>query len=265
MALNHTHQTFPNEVVAREIEDQYNSHLDLMRFCTLDNSLVGVAGDKKKIRVYSATDATQKLAMGEGNTKNIEVSYAEKDYTILLAQNRFPYYDEELMRDPMVVDTGVRHMTTDMFNHTQTDIFAEFNKASRSVSLSGADYFGAFVDAVALLPGENQEEREVFAFVHPNDKAAIRKALKDDLKYVEAYVRSGYIGTVAGVNLYVKQDAVEGTICGGTKKAVTYFNKKGVEVEQERDANTRLNEIYSRKYYLVALTDDNECFKIVKA
>ena len=263
MALNHTHQAYPNYVLEKEIEDQFNSHLDLMRFCTLDNSLVGVAGDTKKVRVYRATDATEKLAMGEGNTKNIEVRYSEKEYEILMAQNRFPYYDEEQMRDPMVVDVGVRHMTTDMFNHTQTDIFAEFNKATQIVNASAFD-FGAFVDAVAMLPGENQEEREVFAFVHPNDKAAIRKAMKDDLKYVEAYVRSGYIGTVAGVNLYVKQDAVEGTICGGTKKAVTYFNKRGVEVEQERDANIRLNEIYSRKYYMVALTDENECFKIVK-
>lgn len=264
MALNHTHQAYPNYVLEKEIEDQFNSHLDLMRFCTLDNSLVGVAGDTKKIRVYHATNATEKLAMGEGNTKNIEVQYSESERTILLAQNRFPYYDEELMRDPMVVDTGVRHMTTDMFNHTQDDIFAEFNKATQVVEASIFD-FGAFVDAVAMLPGEDQEEREVFAFVHPKDKAAIRKALKDDLKYVEAYVRAGYIGTVAGVNLYVKQDAEEGTICGGTKKAVTYFNKRGVEVEQERDANIRLNEIYSRKYYLVALTDETECFKIVKA
>lgn len=264
MALNHTHMAYPNEVVAKEIEDLYNSHLDLMRFCTVDNSLVGVAGDIKKIRVYHATDATEKLAMGEGNTQNIEVAYSERDYEILLAQNRFPYYDEELMRDPLVVDTGVRHMTTDMFNHTQADIFAEFNKTENIIEAPVFD-FGAFVDAVATLPGEDQEEREVFAFVHPEDKAAIRKALKDDLKYVEAYVRGGYIGTVAGVNLYVKQDAEPGTICGGTKKAVTYFNKKGVEVEQERDANIRLNEIYSRKYYLVALTDENECFKIVKA
>ncbi len=263
MALNHTHQAYPNYVLEKEIEDQFNSHLDLMRFCTVDNSLVGVAGDKKKIRVYRATDATEKLAMGEGNTKNIEVTYSEKEYEILMAQNRFPYYDEELMRDPLVVDTGVRHMTTDMFNHTQADIFAEFNKASQIVNATAFD-FGAFVDAVATLPGEDQEEREVFAFVHPDDKAAIRKALKDDLKYVEAYVRAGYIGTVAGVHLYVKQDAEAGTICGGTKKAVTYFNKKGVEVEQERDANVRLNEIYSRKYYLVALTDETECFKIVK-
>ena len=263
MALNHTHQAFPNFVLENTIEDQYNSHLDLMRFCTVDNSLAGVAGDTKKIRVYSATNGTEKLEMGAGNTKNIEVKYADKEYTILLAQNRFPYYDEELMRDPLVVDTGLRHMTTDMFNTTQADIFAEFNKATQTVNASLFD-FAAFVDAVALLPGENQEELEVFAFVHPNDKAAVRKALKDDLKYVEAYVRAGYIGTVAGVNLYTKADAVEGTICGGTKKAVTYFNKKGVEVEQERDANTRLNEIYSRKYYLAALTDERECFKIVK-
>ena len=131
MALNHTHQAFPNFVLENTIEDQYNSHLDLMRFCTVDNSLVGVAGDIKKIRVYSATDGTEKLAMGDGNTKNIEVAYADKEYTILLAQNRFPYYDEELMRDPLVVDTGVRHMTTDMFNTVQGDIFTEFNKADR--------------------------------------------------------------------------------------------------------------------------------------
>ena len=264
MALNHTHQAYPNYVLANEIEDQYNSKLDLMRFCTVDNSLVGVAGDTKKIRVYQATNATEKLAMGEGNTKNIEVTYADVDYTIQMAQNRFPYYDEELMKDPLVVQTGLTHMTTDMFNTVQADIFAEFNKATQTVPVANNDYFSAFVDAVAMLPGEDQEDREVFAFVNPKDKAAVRKALKDELKYVEAYVRAGYIGHVAGVALYTKADAVEGTICGGTRKAVTFFNKKGTEVEQERDANVRLNEIYSRKYYLAAMTDATECFKIVK-
>lgn len=264
MALNHTHQAFPNFVLENTIEDQYNSHLDLMQFCTVDNSLVGVAGDIKKIRVYKATDGTQKLAMGEGNTQNIEVSYADEEYKILLAQNRFPYYDEELMKDPLVVDTGVRHMTTDMFNTTQADIFTEFNKATQTVTTAAFD-FAAFVDAQATLKREHGESEECFAFVAPADMAAIRKALKDDLKYVEAFSRSGYVGTVAGVNLYTKKDATPGTIVGGTKKAVTYFNKRGVEVEQERDANVRLNTIYSRKYYLVALTDETECFKITKS
>lgn len=263
MALNHTHLTYPNYVLANEIEDQLNSQLDLMRFCTVDNSLVGVAGDTKKIRVYSATNGTEKLVMGDGNTKNIEVSYAEKEYTIQLAQNRFPYYDEELMRDPLVIQTGLRHMTTDMVNTMQGDIYAEFAKATQAVTATAFD-FGAFVDAAALLNSEHVEGLELFAFVAPSDMAGIRKTLKDDLKYVEAYVRSGYVGTVGGINLYTKKDATAGTIYGGTREAVTLFNKKGTEVEQSRGANTRLNEVYSRKYYLAALTDATKCFKITK-
>ena len=101
--MAHTHQAYANFVLANEIEDTYNSHLDLARFCTVDNSLVGVAGDTKKIHVYTANSGTEKLAMGVGNSKNIEVSYAETEYKILLAQNRFPYYDEEEM--PLPDDT----------------------------------------------------------------------------------------------------------------------------------------------------------------
>jgi len=265
--LNHEHLIYDNFVLANEIEDQYNSKLDLVRFCTVDNSLVGVAGDTKKINVYRATNGTEKLAMGEGNIKNIEVEYTQEKYTIQLAQNRFPYYDEEVMVDPMVVPVGLRHMATDMFNTTQADIFAEFNKATLTVHTGGTNKpitFDSFVDAVALLDLENIEDVEIFAFVNPTEMANLRKSLKDDLKYVEGFVRSGYVGTVAGVNIYTKRDADTGTIVLGTKEAVTLFNKKGVEVEQERDANFRLNEIYSRKYYLAALTDATKAVKIIR-
>lgn len=254
---------YENFVLANEIEDQYNSHLDLVRFCTVDNSLVGVAGDTKKIHVYTATNGTEKLAMGAGNTKSIEASYAEQVYTIALAQNRFGYWDEEAMKDPMIVQTGLRHMATDMFNTVNADVYAEFAKATQT-DVTAFD-FGAFVDAAASLNVENLEGLEIFAFVAPADMAAIRKALKDDLKYVESFARTGYVGSVAGINLYTKKDATVGTILGGTSEAVTLFNKVGTEVEQERDANTRRNEIFSRKYYLAALTDQTKAFKLVKA
>lgn len=256
---------YQNFVLANEIEDQYNSHLDLMRFCTIDNSLAGVAGMKKKIHVYSATDGTEKLTMGEGNTKSITAGYAETEYEILLAQNRFEYYDEEAMTDPMIVTTGVRHMATDMFNTVNADVFAEFNKATLAHAASAPD-FACFADAAALLNVENLEGLELFAFVNPKSMAAVRKALKDELKYVEAFARQGYVGTVAGWNLYTKKDAVENTIVGGTRQAVTLFNKKGTEVEQpprdSNDANIRKNTIICRKYYLAALTDKTKAVKI---
>lgn len=258
------HTIYDNFVLANEIEDQYNSHLDLQQFCTIDNSLVGTPGMKKKINVYTATNGTEKLAMGAGNSKSIEVGYSDVEYEILLAQNKFEYYDEQDMTDPMLVQTGTRHMGVDMFNTVNADVFAEFNKATQTVSASAFD-FAAFVDAVALLGSENPEAMDIFAWVHPTDMAAVRKALKDDLKYVEAFAKGGYVGTVAGVNLYTKKDATPGTIAGGTREAVTLFNKKGMEVEQERDGDVRLNRIIGRKYYIAALTDATKAFKIVKA
>ena len=253
---------YDNFYLSNEIEDQFNSHLDLQQFCTVDSTLTGEPGMLRKINVYKATDGTEKLAMGVGNSKAIEVGFTAKEYRILLAQNRFKYYDEEAMTDPMLVPVGTRHMGTDMFNTVNTDVFAEFNKATLTVSATTLN-FNAFVDAAAKLNLENLEGVTIFGFVCPADMAAVRKNLKDDLKYVEAFAKTGYVGTVGGINLYTKKDAVAGTVVIATKEAVTVFNKKGTEVEQERDGNTRQNTIYSRKYYLAAMTDETKAVKII--
>lgn len=254
-------QVYENFYLSNEVEDQFNSHLDLQQFCTIDDSLVGTAGMKRVINTYRATDGTEKLVMGAGNTKSIEVNLSDAEYEIALAQNRFKYFDEQAMTDPNLVPVGMKHAGTDMFNTVNDDIFAEFNKTGIEVPASSLG-FDAFVDASAALNLENLEGVTLFAFVCPKDVAKLRKALKEDLKYVEAFAKSGYIGTVAGINVYTKKDAVEGEVIVATKEAVTIFNKKGVEIEQEREANIRENTIYSRKYYIVALTDESKAVKI---
>ena len=259
---------YENFFLSNEVEDQFNSHLDLQQFCTIDNTLTGVAGMKRIINTYRATDGTEKLTVGAGNTKSIEVSYTPKEYEIALAQNRFVWNDEHAMTDPNLVPVGMKHAGTDMFNTVNDDIYEEFNKTGLVVPATSFN-FDAFVDAASALNLEDLESTTVFAFVCPKDKGKVRKALKDDLKYVEAFAKNGYIGTVAGINLYTKKDATEGTIIVATKDAVTIFNKKGVEVEQSTggnrsadDANTRKNTVFSRKYYVVALTDESKAVKI---
>lgn len=253
---------YQNYFLANEIEDQYKSHLDLQQFCTVNNDLVGTAGMQWKVNVYSATDGTEKLAMGEGNTKTIEASFTPKDYEILLAQNRFSYFDEEEMTDPIMVQTGTRHMGTDMFNTVNDDAMAEFNKATLSVSASALN-FDAYVDAVAKLNFEELEGVSLFGLVNPTQIGQLRKNLKDSLQYIEAWAKRGYIGTVGGVNIYTSKLVTDPIVA--TKEAVTIFNKKGTEVEQERDPNTRKNTIYSRKYYVCALTDATKAVKITIA
>lgn len=259
---------YSNFFLSNEVEDQFKSHLDLQQFCTVDNSLTGVAGMKRVINTYRATDGTEKLTVGVGNTKSIEVSYTGKEYDIALAQNRFVWNDEDAMKDPNLVPVGMKHAGTDMFNTVNADIYAQFALTGLQVASTTPD-FAAFVDAAAALNLEDLEGTSIFGFVCPKDMAKVRKALKDDLKYVEAFAKNGYVGSVAGINLYTKKDATEGTIIVATKEAVTIFNKKGVEVEQSTggnrsadDANVRKNTIFSRKYYVVALTDETKAVKI---
>lgn len=263
------HKIYENFYLSNEVEDQFNSHLNLQQFCTVDNSLVGTAGMKRKVNVYRATNGTEKLEMGKGNTKSIEVSFAEAEYEILLAQNRFRYYDEQEMTDPNLVPVGTRHMGTDMFNTVNGDIYNEFKKAPMVV-LTDKYNFAAFVDAVASINIESTDNApedvapKAFAFINAGDTAELRKNLGEELKYVESFVRSGYIGSVAGVNIYTKKDATKGTVVVATRQAVTLFNKKGTEIEQERDGDIRQNTIFSRKYYLAALTDATKAVKVCK-
>lgn len=264
------HTIYDNFYLSNEVEDQFNSHLDMMRFCTVDDTLEGTDGMKRLINVYTATEGTEKLGMGEGNSKSIEVGHTQREYNIELAQNRFDWHDEEDMKDPMLVPVGMQRAGTDMFNTVNGDVFGEFEKASLKVDVSAYD-FDAFADGVALLNLPENEEVEVFGWVSRKAKADLRKSLKDQLKYVEAYARHGYIGTVCGVNLYDKKNAKDNEICIGTRKAVTAFVKKGTEVEvvskgtrSEEAANKRKNSAFSRKYYVVALTDESQCAKIVK-
>ena len=259
---------YDNFFLANEVEDQFNSHLDLMQFCTVDTTLEGVAGMKKVINVYNATDGTEKLTLGQGNSKSIEVGLTQKEYEILLAQNRFDYFDEEAMKDPNAILVGMKHAGTDMFNTVNKDIFAAFKTTSNNLSVSAFN-FDAFVDAQAMLNVEGIEQLNSFAFCSNNDMAAIRKALKDSLQYVESFARNGYVGTCGGTNLYIKKDATPGEIIVGTREAVTCFVKKGTEVEvvernnrSETAANIRKNSIFTRKYYLAALTDETKAIKM---
>ena len=141
---------YDNFYLSNEVEDQFNSHLDLVRFCTVDNTLEGTDGMKRMVNVYTATNGTEKLAQGAGNTKSIEVGHTQREYEIQLAQNRFEWFDEEAMKDPMIVPTGMKHAGTDMFNTVNADVFAEFKKATLVVE-ADAFNFDAFADAVASL------------------------------------------------------------------------------------------------------------------
>ena len=267
------HKIYDNFFLANEIEDQFDTAIDLQSFFIVDNDLEGVPGMVKKINRYKATDSTEELEMGEGNSQSIEVTFDTFEYRVKLAQNQFDYYDEQEMTDPMIVQTGIKRMSSGMFNKVNRDFMSELKKLSNIITANAWD-IDLFADAVGMINMEgtdNDPEKDIkaFAFLNPKDVAKIRTLAKDTLQYNESFARQGYVGELYGVSLYTKKDQAVGETEVAVAQAVKLFNKKGVIVEQDRNAspedvgNARHNYMWSEKYYLVALVDDTKGVRIV--
>ena len=252
-------QVYDNVVLANKIEDILTTAVDLTSYMTVDTSMTQEAGMKKKINTYKAQGNVETLDMGAGNTGDIEVSFSTKEYEVETVQGRFQYYDEQAMTDPMVVQAGLEGIAKTMINDFTAKAIAEFDKATLTVQRTGFA-FTNIVDAIAKLNTENEEG--LFILVGVADLANFRKELKDDLKYNEDFVRTGYVGSVCGVPVIVTKAITNGNIYLASKEAVTLFIKKDTEVEQERDANVRNNKVYIRKVAVVALTDENKVVKL---
>lgn len=252
------HKTYENIVLSNKINDILTTAVNLNNYMTIDTSMTEEAGMKKVVNTYTSTGAVEELGMGQGNSTEIEVSFVPAEYEVKTYQGKFAFYDEQEMTDPMVVDTGLNHSADHMINKWVELAIAEFDKAPEHPITEWN--FEAVVDAIAKLNLE--DESGLFLLISPADKASFRKALKDDLSYSEGFVRTGYIGSVAGVPVIVTKAVAQGKGYLATKDAVTVFIKKDSETEYERDADTRKNSYWVRKVGVVALTDATKAVKI---
>lgn len=257
-------QYYDNFVLQSEINNQFTTLLDLSQFCTPELQLTVAPGNILKVNVYDTTGEAEEVAMGEGNKGVIETTLVTKDYEVKMVQSKFAWHTEEENADPTVPVVGSQKVAASIVNKMRADIIAEFEKATLTVAPSG-DYFADFIDAVAKLDldstraedgNESLDAGEMcFALVNKVDLAKIRKSMKDNLKYVEAFTEKGYVGTVAGVNIYVTDLAKEGEIIIGHRSAIKLITKSEVEIETDRDADTRTNYLYGRQAYVAALYD----------
>lgn len=253
------HKVYENIILSNKINDILTTKVDLNQYMTIDNSMAESAGMKKVVNTYTSTGEVEALAMGQGNTSGIAVTFSSAEYDVLTYQGKFDFYDEQEMTDPLIVDTGLQHSADRMINKFTELAIAEFEKATLAETPT-AWSFDAVVDAIAKMNLE--DESGLFLLISPADKAKFRKALKDDLSYSEGFVRTGYIGSVAGVPVIVTKAVPEGKGYLATKDAVTVFIKKDTETEYDRDADKRQNFYWVRKFAVVALTDATKVVKI---
>lgn len=243
---------FDNEVLEQKLENNLITALNMNQFITMDYSMVEQPGMIKKIRVYTGKGDVEDLAMGAGNSGDIGSEFEEKSYTVAVTQGRVPFFDEQEMVDAKAVDKAIEHLGEQLTNDVTTKVVAELEDGTGVIE--SLDFDG-IVDAIASMPGE--VNNDMYLLVNKLAYAELQKAAKDYISYVEGFIRSGYLGHIAGVPIYqtlALGDEKAAAILG-CRSAVTCFMKRGVQTEQERDANTRKTTLYGRNVKVIALTE----------
>ena len=250
---------FNNKVIEAKAKDLLVTAINTRNLMSVDTSLAETAGMTKTINVYTYSGEAEEVGVGEGNTTRGALTYAGTDYTVKMVQANFDYADEDFMKDNTVVDNGIAGATAILKNKMNADFVAECAKATLTHEAPTFGY-DAIVDGISKLNVE--DESKLFVLI-PNDwKADLRK----DPDYVAArmgeVVYTGQVGTVAGLPVIASKAVEEAYVMA--PEAVKLFIKKDVEAEQQRDADTRTNEVYIRSAYVCALVDATKICKITK-
>lgn len=251
------HTVFENKVIEAKATDLLLTSINARNLMTIDNSLAESEGMTKVINVYTYTGEVEKLADGAKNSTRGAIAFVPKEYKVQRAQHTFDYTDSQYMTDHNVLDMSLKGANEIMTNEMTKDFYAECAKASKSVP--GAISYTTIVDAISEANLEN--ETELFVVIPNAWKAAIRN--DDDYKNARMgeVIYAGQVGTVAGIPVIATKAAEEGYVM--TKEAVKLFMKKEVEVEQDRDVETKTNTVVLSTYYICALADDSKIVKLL--
>ena len=122
--------------------------------------------------------------------------------------------------------------------------------------------YDVIVDAISAL---NVEDESKLFIVIPNTwKADLRKDADYKSARMGEVIYNGQVGTIAGIPVIATKALTDKALVMSAE-AVKLFMKKDVEVEQDRNADTRTNSVYLRTAYVVALVDATKIAKITEA
>ena len=261
---------YPNKVIEAKAKDILTTQINARSMMTIDTSLTQNAGMVKTINTYTYTGTAEEVSAGSGNSTRGSIAYVGKDYTVKMVQQAFDYLDEDFMKDPVIVDFGIKGATSVMTNKMTSDFYSALaTKSGASELVKGITFakgkalsYDVIVDAISEL---NLEDESKIFIVIPNAwKASLRKDADYKSAQMGEVIYNGQVGTVCGIPV-IATKALTDKAYVMTNEAVTLFIKKDVEVEQDRDADKRKNSVYLRDCYVCALTDATKACKITEA
>ncbi|MGL5315884.1 MAG: N4-gp56 family major capsid protein [Peptostreptococcaceae bacterium] len=261
-----------------DLEMSYlNAHLKFGVISTSDDTLVGQAGDRINVVAYNYLGSAEDVA--EGEEISVERLQATEKISPVIKKSAkgLSISDEALLTaygDPY--GEALKQIQLSLRDKMDKDILAELNKAilTHDASLGGTDGTTPTpIEYSSILKGvgkfQDEEDGRYVLFIHPNQKVDIMSdkmfELANNLK--DEFLTEGAIGRIAGCDVIVSRrvpfatDKYTNFIC--KPEAVKVLTKKGVQIEVERKAKTKSNEIYADTHYVCWLEFGDRVVKLI--
>ena len=253
------HNLFENKVIEAKATDLLTTSINARNLMTIDNTLAEAEGMTKVINVYTYTGAVEKLADGAKNSARGALSFVPHEYKVQRAQHTFDYTDSQFMTDNKVVDLSLKGANEILTNEMTKDFYAECAKASKHTEFVDELDYNSIVDAISEVGLEN--ESNLFVVIPNSWKASLRKDADYKNARMGEVIYGGQVGTIAGIPV-IATNAITNVAYVMTNEAVKLFMKKDVEVEQDRDVETKTNTVVLSTYYVCALVDNSKICRI---
>ena len=251
---------YENKVIEAKAKDLLTTALNTRSLMSVDNTLSETAGMTKTINVYTYSGEAEELEAGEANTNRGSISYVGTDYKVKRVQQTFDYLDDDFMRDNTIVDNMLKGANQVMVNKMTSDFIGECAKATVSHAAAAIGY-EAIVDGISKL---NLEDESKLFVVIPNAwKAELRKDEDYKSARMGEVIYNGQVGTICGIPVIASKALTDAAYIM-TVEAVKLFMKKDVQVEQDRDIETKTNTVVLTTYYICALEDATKICKLTK-
>ncbi len=261
------------QVLADIVSAKLEEKLQFKPLAKVDNTLVGVPGNKITVAKYGYIGDAEEVAEG-AKMGTAKLTASTTDFTIKKIGKAVEITDEAVLSgygNP--VDEAAAQLALAIASKIDRDCIDALNKAKlvQDESSHVIDYDGV-VNAVDLFHEETQSEKVLF--IHSKQLTQIRKNpdFLDKNKYPMELMMTGAIGMIAGCEVVVSNRVklVSGVYHNPIIKltqdneteeetpALTIFLKRDTMVENTRLALEGKNIPSANKHYGVALTNESK-------
>lgn len=227
----------------------------------VDNTLVGKAGDTITIPVWAYIGNAADLAEGVADVP-VALSATDTTKTVKKVAKSVSMTDETALSgygDPMGEAAG--QLALSIAKKIDADVLAALKTTALTAGNPLAVISHAQVVAGVMAFADEEIGERKFLFVHPNQYGELQL----DAKFQEAtpeMLRSGIVGMIAGCEVVVSKDIVNGFPILAKPEAVIVYMKRDVVVETDRNILAKTTVIAADEHYVCALADASKAVEL---